>query len=685
MNRASPLWILAIALAACADPTPSTGAAAATADTAIDALVAQDSAESADSTAALDGPTALDSAGLQDTAAGSDTPAGSDTATGSDTPAGSDTATASDTAPLADTAPLVDSAVLSDTAPAPDAPDAGSPPDSGADTNAADAGSADADTSPADTQTWPDVQAPVHPPTAALAEFYVTIRTGSGVNDGTNDPFQLCLADKTCWNLDNAAINDRQAGAVDHYRLAGKGLTKAKIDRVLLEALSGTNAWMPTCVAVVADGELLFCQNGLAAKLSTQGGDEKPSWKAANPKLVGCGSCYPGGKLIENPMVGHTTASSTRLWLHASAAWPSQLEVPAEATFSQPIVGPPVLPAQSAGFMAEVEATGLQAGKPYWLRLKVDGKVAYTTPAPVVLAPAAGAKSTFAFVSCAKEEDQPGFAAIEALKPSGLLMVGDNHYGNTADLDNLRWWYRKMHAEPHFAQLAARTPTWAIWDDHDYVGNNTNGKAAGKGNALQVFGEAWANAAAGTPQTKGVFHQFTWGETEFFLTDGRYWRDVEGDVLGKGQTAWLQAALLASKATFKLVGCGSRFTLQGSDDSWAAYPQAQKALMEFIFANKIAGVVFLSGDIHRHEVRKIHPGGAGKYPLYELTSSPIANVPSPCKIADSEQLFCAAQDGFGWIEVDSTASPAKLTHQVRDVKGKVLYTLTLSAAQLKVQ
>ncbi len=540
------------------------------------------------------------------------------------------------------------------------------------------------DSSP-DTQSWPTLQPPNHASTATLGEFYVTIRTGDGINDGTNDPFQLCLADKVCWNLDNAAIDDREAGAVDHYRLAGKGLSKAKLDRVLLQAMGGTNAWMPTCVAVVADGELLFCQEKIATKLSTQGGDEKESWKAVDPKLKGCGSCYAGAKVIEKPMVGHTTSTGTRLWLHASAAWPAQLEAATEASFAQPIAGPPVLPAQSAGFMAEVLVDGLQPATPYWMRLKVDGKVVYTSKAPVQTAPTALGKSTFAFVSCAKFDDQPGFAAIEALQPNGLLMIGDNHYGNTSDLDNLRWYYRKMHAESHFAQLAARTPTWAIWDDHDFVGNNTNGKAAGKENALQVFGEAWANASAGTAQTQGVFHQFKWGDAEFFLTDGRYWRDVEGDLLGKAQTDWLKAALKASKATFKLVGCGSRFTLAGSSDSWAAYPTAQKALLDFVFANKIGGVVFLSGDIHRHEVRKIHAGGTGKYALYELTSSPIANLPSPCKAADAEQLFCASEDGFGLIEIDSLVSPAKLTHQVRDVKGKVLYTLTLSAADLQVK
>ena len=542
----------------------------------------------------------------------------------------------------------------------------------------------------ADTTTWPVLLAPVHANDKQLSEFYVTIRTGDGINDATNDPFELCLADATCWNLDNVEIDDRELGAVDHYRLPAKGLTKAKIDRVVLQAVNGTNAWMPTCVAVVADGELLFCYAAITAKLSTQGGSEKPKWQAENPKSKECSSCYNANMLTATPMVGHTHTTGLRVWSHASAAWPTQLEVATNAQFTQPIAGPPLLPTQANGFMAAAAVEGLQPATAYWYRLKLDGKAVYTSTSAVITAPLGGSKptsskSTFALASCAKFDDQPAFAAIGALQPNALLMVGDNHYGNTADLDNLRWWYRKMHAEPHFAKVAAAAPTWATWDDHDFVGNNTNGKAAGKDKALAAFAQAWANPSAGTAQTAGVFTQFAWGQTDVFLVDGRYWRDIEGDLLGGAQTAWLKAALKASTATFKLIACGSRWTTKGSSDSWAAYPQAQTALVDFIFSNKINGVVLLSGDIHRQEVRKIVAAAAGKYPLYELTSSPIANVPTPCKAADNEQLFCAAVSGFGWIAIDTTVNPATLTHQVRDEKGKILYSLTLSAADLVVK
>ncbi|MSQ84641.1 MAG: hypothetical protein EXR77_17500 [Myxococcales bacterium] len=664
-------WLVAL-LIGCAnsEPAGSVGAASAQADATSVGDTATNSPDSAVADAGvvggLDGQSLADASAQQD--AGIADAAG-DAAVDAAVDAVADTVDDG----LSDALSAVDSGPLADV-------DA----DAGIDTDTA------ASDTTADTTTWPVLLPPVYADDKQLSEFYVTIRTGDGINDATNDPFELCLADATCWNLDNAEIDDRELGAVDHYRLPAKGLTKAKIDRIVLQAVNGTNAWMPTCVAVVADGELLFCYAAITAKLSTQGGSEKPNWQAANPKSKECSSCYNASMLTATPMVGHTHTTGLRVWSHASAAWPTQLEVATNAQFTQPLVGPPLLPTQANGFMAAATVEGLQPATAYWYRLKLDGKVIYTSPSAVITAPlggskSTGSKSTFALASCAKFDDQPAFAAIGALQPNALLMVGDNHYGNTADLDNLRWWYRKMHAEPHFAKVGAASPTWAIWDDHDFVGNNTNGKAAGKEKALAAFAQSWANPSAGTAQTAGVFTQFAWGQTDVFLVDGRYWRDIEGDLLGSAQTAWLKAALKASTATFKLVACGSRWTTKGSGDSWAAYPLAQAALVDFIFTNKINGVILLSGDIHRHEVRKIVAAGAGQYPLYELTSSPIANVPSPCKAADNEQLFCAAVNGFGWIAIDTTVNPATLTHQVRDEKGKVLYSLTLSAADLVVK
>ena len=53
------------------------------------------------------------------------------------------------------------------------------------------------------------------------------------------------------------------------------------------------------------------------------------------------------------------------------------------------------------------------------------------------------------------------------------------------------------------------------------------------------------------------------------------------------------------------------------------YPAEYQELLRFIQRNRIAGVVFLSGDRHFSEIIRLQP--AGFYPLYDVTSSSITS------------------------------------------------------------
>ena len=75
--------------------------------------------------------------------------------------------------------------------------------------------------------------------------------------------------------------------------------------------------------------------------------------------------------------------------------------------------------------------------------------------------------------------------------------------------------------------------------------------------------------------------------------------------LGLAQETWLREQLNASTADFKLIGCGSRFTPEGSTDSWASYNVARNRLLNFIDSDGIEGVAFLSGDIHRSSFGRV--------------------------------------------------------------------------------
>ena len=76
--------------------------------------------------------------------------------------------------------------------------------------------------------------------------------------------------------------------------------------------------------------------------------------------------------------------------------------------------------------------------------------------------------------------------------------------------------------------------------------------------------------------------------------------------LGLAQETWLREQLNASTADFKLIGCGSRFTPEGSTDSWASYNVARnRRRPNFIDSDGIEGVAFLSGDIHRSSFGRV--------------------------------------------------------------------------------
>ena len=92
-------------------------------------------------------------------------------------------------------------------------------------------------------------------------------------------------------------------------------------------------------------------------------------------------------------------------------------------------------------------------------------------------------------------------------------------------------------------------------------------------------------------------------------------------MLGEGQFNWLVKSLKESNAKFKVLATGSTWQTK---DSWKPFPDARKRLLQAIEENKISGIVYLSGDLHRCQIHEhknlIHPIG---YPLLELTSSGI--------------------------------------------------------------
>lgn len=523
-------------------------------------------------------------------------------------------------------------------------------------------------------------------PPAPPKEVIVFVRTGDGLSNNSDGTFALCLNGSFCNNLDNPGINDLERGAVDEFRFDASTLPdKSAISEMRLQVIDGQNAWKPTCMAVLLDGELLYCDDTYSFTLGSGGGGELLSYSAPDPFAKKCASCW-GGAITHGPMVGYTTSSTSKIWFRAASGAPVTLELATDSNLTSATMFGPASPSPDTDYMTTIEATGLQPDTRYYYRLLVNGAPATTAPYPsFVTAPSATGKVTIAAGSCAKLADQPIFDTIAGLNPTLMLMMGDNHYANSNDLNVLRSFYRSSREKAGLQKLFARSSVLATWDDHDFVGNNTDGNAPGKDVALRVFKEAWANGSAGTDTTPGVFHHASWGGVDILMIDDRYYRDVDGTMLGAAQHAWLLDKLKSSTASFKLVVSGSQWTKDGSADSWASFDTEREEIFQYIFDNKIGGVVLLSGDIHRSEVRRLVDAAPGKYPIYEFTSSAFAQVPTPCAVSLGSRLGCYAnKNSFGYYTIDTTLADPTLRFEIRDVDGGNQYTLDLKRSDLQV-
>jgi alkaline phosphatase D len=228
-------------------------------------------------------------------------------------------------------------------------------------------------------------------------------------------------------------------------------------------------------------------------------------------------------------------------------------------------------------------------------------------------------------------EPQSAWYLLHAQRADLHLTLGDTHYADTTDPD-VQWRHHlRYRQQREFAAVARSTPTYAMWDDHDYGPNNSDGTAEGKERSLAGWRQFWPNPALGATGIPGAFFQFSWGQVDFFVVDGRYHRspDVAPDdgnkrMLGDAQFGWLVDRLKASEAKFKVIASGSTLNFS-KGDGWRIYTFSRHRLMDAIRENGITGVVYMSGDVHRSLIDISKESDRVGYPFIDVISSGIAN------------------------------------------------------------
>ena len=288
-----------------------------------------------------------------------------------------------------------------------------------------------------------------------------------------------------------------------------------------------------------------------------------------------------------------------------------------------------------------------------------------------------------------------------------MLWTGDNLYLREADYSSpsgIDYRYSYNFKQPQIQKLRATRANFAIWDDHDYGPNDSDGKYELKQYTLEKFKQYWGNKSFGEPDNEGIYHKFKWSDCDFMMMDDRYYRsaddypdsiggkpNVNKSFYGKRQMDWLKNSLIASSATFKFIVSGGQMLNPMAKDKecFMAYTAEWTELLNFIQENKINGVIFITGDRHFSELIKLQPKGF--YPLYEFTCSAItsgvANISKSSEFTNPDRVAGSLlmENNFGNIKVTGGKGERQVTLETYDINGVKKWNFSINQKDLKVK
>lgn len=362
-----------------------------------------------------------------------------------------------------------------------------------------------------------------------------------------------------------------------------------------------------------------------------------------------------------------------------------------------------------SGFSCIIDIEGLEPGTTYSYRPFIDVASGYASARSYTLTTQElwqyrkdAPNFKMAVGSCAfvneAAYDRPGepyggehhiYDTIVKKDPDLMLWLGDNIYLREVDFDSygsIIHRYSHTRSQREIQNLLKHCPNLAIWDDHDFGPNDSNGSFIHKDWTLEAFKAFWPNPSYGIKDGcngEGITTQFQYSDVDFFLLDNRYHRtskdsigDTSPTILGKAQLDWLLQALKQSQATFKLIAIGGQFlNSEAVFENYANYPAERARILEAIDKYGIRGVVFLTGDRHCGEL-SFMPLSNGNG-IYDLTVSPLSSRAfDMSKEANKWRVenTISAVRHFATLEFTGKKKHRVLTMNIFDSNGKLLWT-----------
>jgi alkaline phosphatase D len=358
-----------------------------------------------------------------------------------------------------------------------------------------------------------------------------------------------------------------------------------------------------------------------------------------------------------------------------------------------------------------------------------------------------------------RPDGSPVFNAFDVLDaaaaedPAFFLYFGDTIYADrdpeARTLDEYRDKYKENRGYPGLSDILAATSTYTIWDDHE-VFNDFAGATVERDRfeaALRAFREYMPLDDGGEPEI--LYRGFRWGaDVDVILLDERSFRDesaaaaceIDGQadplpaaaspgapdalrgirgfvglpgelaegcaeliddasrtLLGEEQKRYFFDWLASSDATWKIVvnSVPIQMLLALPYDRWEGYAAERREVLEFIRANDIKNVVFLTTDFHANIFGPVRMDAfTDADPIaYEAIAGPIATTTLQRDIVDVIgegaagvlgafftgllQVDCAELNSYAYalVEVDAMS----MTIRAKDEAGRELCRTRLEA------
>jgi len=401
-------------------------------------------------------------------------------------------------------------------------------------------------------------------------------------------------------------------------------------------------------------------------------------------------------ELLHGPMLGCVTDSSAKFWVRTANEVAVEVVVKSAGSDDSSEKRAAGKTSEKRDFTTVLAVEGLKPGTPYEYEILIDGTkkagggrfrtfVPSGRPAKFQVGFGGGAGFT--------PQHERMWNTIASYNLPAFLLLGDNVYiDNPTKPAVQQYCYYRRQSRPEFLKFVASTSIFAIWDDHDFTTNDAGGgpeiyTPRWKIPVWRTFMNNWNNPYYGGGEKQpGCWFDFSIGDVDFFMLDGRYYRDDPKDdnpsMLGHAQKKWLFEKLRSSDATFKVLASPVPWAIgakPGSRDPWQGYREEREQIFSFLEANRIDGVILISADRHRSDAWKIEREDG--YDLYEFESSKLTNIHTH-NVMPGALFGYNKKCSFGLLTFDTTKSDPEVTYRIISIDNELIWGLTVKKSQL---